>query len=568
MERIVLFVVNSIYFIINLKDESYYKYCLKDPSKAQERILESILKRNRKTKFGTDNSFDKILSINDYKEKVAVSKYEDYLPYIELLKRGDKNILTKSTIKRFFLSSGTSSTIKLIPFNRQLKREFQKAIAAWLNNIIRNYPSILFGKSFWIITPIAKAGYPNSKIPVGFEEDGSYFGYIQKYLLQKLMAVPDEVCQLNNSENYYYAVSYFLLKQKNLRLISVWNPLVLSNIIRKIIQYHHQLIPDIETGKLSFPDKVSYQIEVLFKKHLNPEPKDAIRLKHIFQNIDLKGESSLLTSKLWPKLTLISCWTDSWASRFTTRLNEFFPGIPIQGKGLLATEAAITVPIKFKNSTESVCLPAISSHYLEFKGVDDQNVYGVHQLKKGDKYEVIVTTSGGFYRYSLNDIVEVTGFYKNTPAFKFLGKSDIVCDITGEKLNETHVSSVIERIRKEFCLSSMVIFISPLLTEATPNYIMFVEDIDNMIVARTYSAIVTRLDELLSENYHYKNSRVLLQLRIPEIFVMKPEAIGSFLNHKSIHSKQGSTKVSSLDFKQDWTAILPGFFMKSKTIVI
>ena len=563
-----MFIVNSIYFITNLKDEIYYIYGLKNPSKSQKRILESILKRNRKTKFGTDNSFDKILTIDDYQEKVAVSKYEDYLPYIELLKKGEKNILTKSTIKRLCLSSGTSSSTKLIPFNRQLKREFQKAIAAWLNNITRNYPSILFGKSFWIITPIAKQGYPNSKIPVGFEEDSSYLGYIQKYLIQKIMAVPDEVCHLNNSENYYYAVSWFLIKQKNLRLISVWNPLVLLNILSKIIQYHNQLIIDIEKGQLSFPDNVSGQVEILFKKFLTPKPKEAIRLRQIFQDIDLNSESPLLTSKLWPKLTLISCWTDSWASRFTNSLKELFPGIPIQGKGLLATEAAITIPFMIKNSNETVYLPAICSHYLEFKGVDDQNVYGVHQLKKGDKYEIIVTTGGGFYRYSLNDIVEVTGYYKNTPALKFLGKSDIVCDITGEKLNETHVSSVIERIRKEFCMNSVVTFISPLLADATPNYIMFVEDIDMMIVARTYSAIVNRLDELLSENYHYKNSRILLQLRIPEIFVMKPEAVQSFLNYKSIHSKQGSIKFSSLDFKQDWTAILPGSFLNSKTVGI
>jgi len=117
-------------------------------------------------------------------------------------------------------------------------------------------------------------------------------------------------------------------------------------------------------------------------------------------------------------------------------------------------------------------------------------------------------------------------------------------------------------------MNSVVTFISPLLADATPNYIMFVEDIDMMIVARTYSAIVNRLDELLSENYHYKNSRILLQLRIPEIFVMKPEAVQSFLNYKSIHSKQGSIKFSSLDFKQDWTAILPGSFLNSKTVGI
>jgi hypothetical protein len=565
MERLILLVYNSIYFIINLKDEICYKYSLKNPIKSQERILKSILNRNRKTKFGINNSFDKISTIKDYQEKVAVSNYEDYLPYIGLIKKGEKDILTKSPVVRFCLSSGTSSSSKLIPFNRQLKREFQKAIAVWLNNILKNYPSVLFGKSFWIITPIAQTDYDDSKITIGFGEDSSYFGYLQKYLIQKVMAVPEEVCHLNDSENYYYAVSYFLIRQKNLRLISVWNPLVLLNIMKKIIQYHEQLIADIELGVILFPEKVSDKIEILFKKYLTPQPGEAIRLKQIFNGIDLNNQYSLLASELWPDMALISCWTDSWASRFINSISEFFPDIPIQGKGLLATEAIVTIPFKPANSTESVYLPAINSHFLDFKGVDDQEVYQIHQLKKNNRYEVIVTTGGGFYRYMLNDIVEVSGYYRNTPTLKFLGKSNMVCDVTGEKLNETHVSSVLERLRKEFCLKSMVTFISPFLAEAVPTYVLFVEYIDDMMVTSTNSSIVTRLDELLSENYHYKNSRALLQLGIPEVFVMKPEAVGLFLNFKSIHSKQGSIKVSSLDFKQDWTALLPGGFVKSKT---
>ena len=565
MERLILLVFNSIYFIINLKDEIHYKYSLKNPSRSQKRILESIVNRNRKTKFGIKHSFDKILTIKDYQENVAVSQYEDYLSYIELIKKGEKNILTKSPVFRFCLSSGTSSSSKLIPFNRQLKREFQKAIAVWLNNIIKNYPSVIFGKSFWIITPIAQIDYNDSKITVGFGEDSSYFGYLQKYLIQKVMAVPDEVCQLNDSENYYYAVSYFLLKQKNLRLISVWNPLILLNIMKKIIQYHKQLIADIELGVILFPEKVSDKIEILFKKYLTPQPEDAFRLKQIFNLTDLNNQYCILASRLWPDMALISCWTDSWASRFINRISEFFPDIPIQGKGLLATEAVVTIPFKSVNSTESVYLPAINSHFLEFKGVDDQVVYQIHQLKKNARYEVIVTTGGGFYRYMLNDIVEVSGYYRNTPTLKFLGKSDMVCDITGEKLNETHVSSVIERIRKEYNLKSLIMFITPVLTDVNPKYVLLVEDIDDMIVTSANAAIVIRLDELLSENYHYKNSKVLLQLDIPEIFIMKPEAIELFLNFKSTNSKQGTIKVTSIDFTQDWTVLLPGCFIKSKT---
>jgi hypothetical protein len=111
----------------------------------------------------------------------------------------------------------------------------------------------------------------------------------------------------------------------------------------------------------------------------------------------------------------------------------------------------------------------------------------------------------------------------------------------------------------------MVIFISPLLAEKIPAYILFIEEIDKEKVIKINSAISNRLDELLSENYHYKNSRNLLQLGNPEIFLMEPEAIGLYLNFKSSHSRQGSTKITSLDFSRDWTMLLPGSIIKNKT---
>ncbi len=565
MERLFLFLYNSVWFIINLKDDFFYRNSLRNPSGRQERILKSLLKKNRRTEFGTNNSFDKILSIKNYQEKVPISKYEDYWPYHKLLLDGQKNILTKSTISRFCLSSGTSSSSKLVPFNNELKKEFRRAISVWLNNIIRNFPAVLFGKSFWIVTPITQTNYPDSRIPVGFEEDSSYFGYIQKNLIRKVMVVPDEVSHLNNSENYYYVISWFLIKERNLRLISVWNPLVLLIIISKIIQYSSNLITDIENGTLSFPVRMSDQDELIFKKYLKPEPEEAMRLRNIFQNPEINGESFILTSKLWPRLALISCWADSWASQFAMRLNEFFPNIPIQGKGLLATEAVVTIPLKYSNSSELLYLPAINSHFFEFKGIDDQEIYQIHELRKNVKYEIIITTGGGFYRYSLNDIVEVSGFYRNIPSLKFLGKTDVVCDITGEKLNDNHIHYVLQRIRDEFSLKSIVTFISPLLTEKIPAYILFIEEIDKEKVIKNNSAISNRLDELLSENYHYKNSRNLLQLGNPEIFLMEPEAIGLYLNFKSSHSRQGSTKITSLDFSRDWTMLLPGSIIKNKT---
>jgi hypothetical protein len=556
-----LLLCNCLYFIFNLSSEITFRKSLKNPLKTQQRILKTILRRNSKTIFGIRYSFNQISAIKVYQEEVPVTEYEDYLSYIGLIKDGEIKVLTREPVTRFCLSSGTSSSSKLIPFNSRLKREFQNAIAVWLNNIIRNYPSILSGRSFWIISPIAEADYQESMVPIGFEDDSSYFGAVKKRLIRKVMAVPDEVSHLTDSENYYYALSWFLLKEKNLRLISVWNPLVLLNICRKIIRYNKELIADIEQGSMTFPEKIPEHLEMVFKKYAAPRPREAIRLKQIFKDVDENSSIIPFSCNVWPKLTLISCWTDSWASGFISEIEKYFPGIPVQGKGLLATEAVITIPVKFKNIPAAYNLPAINSHFLEFRSLDDQKISLIDQLAKGAKYEVIVTTGGGFYRYSLHDIVEVSGYYKNVPILKFLGKSDLVCDITGEKLNEIHVASVIERVEREFGLKSSFRFVTPQITNGIPVYVLMIENIDHPILMDFQNKITGRLDELLFENYHYKNSRKLLQLGLPRIFEMNNGANELFIRIKSAHSLQGTLKIYSLDYSNDWTHLLPGYFI-------
>ena len=45
------------------------------------------------------------------------------------------------------------------------------------------------------------------------------------------------------------------------------------------------------------------------------------------------------------------------------------------------------------------------------------------------------------YRYDINDVVRVAGFYKRTPLIEFVRKGRDVTNITGEKL---HVNQVIQ----------------------------------------------------------------------------------------------------------------------------
>lgn len=87
--------------------------------KYQEELLLSLIHTAQKTLFGRSHDFENIRTIKDFQEKVPVADYEDLKPYIEKVKRGQRNILWTETPEYFAKTSGTTSGSKYIPISKE-----------------------------------------------------------------------------------------------------------------------------------------------------------------------------------------------------------------------------------------------------------------------------------------------------------------------------------------------------------------------------------------------------------------------------------------------------------------
>ena len=76
----------------------------------------------------------------------------------------------------------------------------------------------------------------------------------------------------------------------------------------------------------------------------------------------------------------------------------------------------------------------------------------LHEIELGKDYYIFVTTQNGLYRYFINDIIQVTGKYHNTPTIKFIQKGDGVINLTGEKLYEDQVNKAVLKVIKNYNL--------------------------------------------------------------------------------------------------------------------
>ena len=257
---------------------------------------------------------------------------------------------------------------------------------------------------------------------------------------------------------------------------------------------------------------------------------------------------------IWPTLKIISCWGDGNAEFAILELQRRFPKTPIQRKGLIATEAIVTIPFLGARPL------ALCSHFFEF--IDSAGgIYLAHELRKDETYEVIMTTGGGLWRYRLQDEVQVTGFSGKTPSLQFLGRKGLVSDRFGEKLSEVFVASVVQELLGGVSTPPIFILLAPDEDHSGCCYTLYFEgDVQQDVTAP--------LDDLLMKNPHYAWCRNLGQLHPPRLFRINAGGNETFIAHEiSAGKRAGAIKPSVLSLQTGWSNRFAGNYCSiSRTV--
>ncbi len=331
---------------------------------------------------------------------------------------------------------------------------------------------------------------------------------LHRWLLQKTMAVPVELASVRGLDNCVYLTLRFLLQARSLSFISVWNTSFLPIILKQLELHGERLARDLLDDKVSVRGPLPWRIT-------NSLKRDAGQARNLRAML---GRGRIEPEVLWPRLELISCWTSAASAAMKSEIQSAFPGVAIQGKGLLATEGVISIPIERHKG----CVAAVTSHFLEFLDLGSGACRLVSELERGTEYSVVLTTGGGFWRYKLGDRIRVTGFAGRTPVLEFIGKDDCVSDLRGEKLNAIFVAKVLEEF--ECCRSAAFAMVAP-CDRGIPGYILFLES------GHCETELASRLDEKLGANPHYAYCRRLGQLAEPRVFTIQQGAREAFLKH-------------------------------------
>jgi hypothetical protein len=524
--------VNAVWWASSAPGWWRFERALRQPGLVQRRRLAAYLRANAGTVFGRQHRFCEIRTIRAYQDAVPLTTYDDYRPYVERIAAGDGNVLTRSPVRVLEPTGGSTSAAKLIPFTSDLRREFTAAVAPWVFTLLRSDPSLLGGPAYWSITPSLRAPGPQEPtVRIGFEDDARYLGGPLAHLLRRALVVPPEIARLQDLDAFRRVTALLLLACADLRLISVWHPSFLSLLAETIRRDWHLLTEAIHGGALPPTLCGAPEVAAALRQRLRPDPRRAAWLESV-------GPHAV--GHLWPRLGLISCWADGHAAAATEALRREFPRTRIQPKGLLSTEACVTLP------RHGAHVLAIRSHFFEF--LDDRGEARLaHELERGGTYSVLVTTGGGLYRYRLEDRVEATGWAGETPTLRFVGREGHVADRFGEKLHAGFVAErlrrVLEGVRARFAM------LAPESEESAVFYVLYIEATHG--VPRELGR---SLEGALRENPHYRYCVELGQLRPLRVFRLSGGGYESYVE-RCVRDGQrlGDVKPVPLDTRTRWS---------------
>jgi hypothetical protein len=506
-----------------------FSRALKQPDAAQRERLFSILRRNANCAYGRAHGLARVQSVGDFQAALPVATYEDLRPWVERILGGEDNVLTSDPVRLVERTSGSTTAAKYIPYTAGLFAEFQAALAPWLWNLYTTHPGLLRGTAYWQVTPLARAPErTRGGIPIGLGAEASYFTALQQRALARVVSVPAEIAGVADIESNLYVTLFFLLRDRNLSLISVWNPSFFSILLKHAREWSGHLVRDIHDGEIR---RVHLPPTIARKQLASPQRARAVA--------NCLSEARIRMTDLWPRLSVVSGWGDAEAAPEFQELEREFPDVAFQRKGLLATEGVITIP---RAGVGNVA--AIRSHFLEF--LDDHGrPHMVHEVEQGAEYSVVMTTSGGLWRYRLGDRVRVTGFLHRAPLLEFVGKEDGVCDLRGEKLNPAFVGSILRELRRELLLPVGFAMLAPSRTPEA-GYLLLVEH-------GAPEALATALDNRLRTNPHYAYARELGQLAAPRVVNCGANSAERYMERCIVLGQRaGDVKPTSLHRAEGW----------------
>lgn len=403
-----------------------------DPAQAQNEILRVILSENAHTIFGREHHFTEIKTYEDFKARLPVMDFEDHRKYIEQIIAGESSVLTAEPPHYFAKTSGTTGKPKYIPINLKTQKRYMRTQQLIAYDVYKVRPDFLTGEIFSIV------GNEIEEVLAGKFPSGSMSGKLYSLtnpLVRAKHVFQTDISLLNDSDKKYLYLAALAVLSPKITFYASPNP---SSLVK--------IFETLNTKKEELKNLLQNSEDKILKKFIHNK-EHALKLLELNKPLTIKD--------VWPHLKVATLWMEGSCSYLIPRLKQSAgPDVYFNELGYVASE--------FYGSISNG-IPTLLDNFFEFIERGHYENGGretqlIHELEVGKEYYIIATTTSGLYRYFINDIIKVTGFYNKTPTISFSQKGKGVTNLTGEKLSEKQLVSFFEKKHAVFfmCLADQI----------------------------------------------------------------------------------------------------------------
>lgn len=515
-----------------------------DVAVVQQHVLRRIVQQNRSTAFGKQHRFPEVTSVADFQRLCPVQTYNSLRPYIEEQDETGNTALTMEHAVLYAKTSGTTGASKLLPVTptmlTQIKR--QQALAAYLQ--YRACPRAFRGALLGI------TGAAEEERTATGKSVGAISGVMYEMLpwpMKRKFILPPVVFRIQDHLTKYLLILRLALAEKNITYIATANPSTFVLLLELAHKYRDELLTGIETGQWPADRTLPSEVITAVKHKLRPDRARAAELRELFV-----AKERLGLGDLWPYVALVATWTGSNCRIPLQTVKAQLPELTVlMDLGFLASECRATL---VDEASTASGLPVFQDYFFEFvereRWDEKQPVFlTLDRLEQGREYYIFVTTTGGLYRYDMNDIVRVSGHRHGAPLIEFLQKGRGVTNITGEKLYEAQVTQAVLQMAVQ-CSLTIPFFIA-LADRDAGRYAFYLE------LSSSPTSGICELSHLLDEhlcrqNEEYQQKRASGRLKPAQAWLLQPGTAMRFRAHLvKLGQKEGQLKIPGLAYKDE-----------------
>jgi hypothetical protein len=438
--------VLSLLTVVASRAKANFVRQTRQTAKVQERFLLELIQAHRNTELGRKYKLGEIKTVEQFREQIPILPYSIYEPYLERIAQGEQNILTADRVVYITLTSGSMGKKKRIPTTRRSQNAFRRATLTSLGFLSEalQLKGLQFGKL--LVTNSTEVwGHTSAGIPYGPGSAG--FLRMDKFLYKQFFAHPYETLQVVDNPARHYVCLLFALREPLMRGMIANFPMLILRTCNYLEKYAEDFIQDLESGTIADWLILEPEIRLKLEQQWTANPIRANQLKEI-----LKSEGRLTPQKAWPNLSFVASARGGTSDFYFERFPSYFGDTPIFGAVFSSAEGMFSI---YHDVNNDGSILALESGFFEFIPEDQWEVEQpktllATEVKPGERYRILTTTYGGFYRYDIGDVIEVIGFYEQAPVIVFRHRQGGLISSTTEKTTEAHATQIMQSLQQEF----------------------------------------------------------------------------------------------------------------------